>query len=319
MHVILYLYGYDNNSQLMNYLSMFPLVAYLSIIIFVIYYIIYLLFNRERYPLSRIIFFCKNIWVNKYRLITSFFMLFSISIFTSYYSSFKAIIPLFNPFWFDKYLLNIDKWLFSGYQPWQLIHNLYTSPWISFALDLAYQVWFFLVYMLLCYYIVSKSSVIRSQYIITWLFCWIIIGNLLALLLSSAGPVYAYKLFGYDDYLPLMKLLYKEHAWLGNQGEAFVLWSLNTQKNLWLSYSEGKNMLGGGISAMPSMHVSMATLMALGSYQIHKFLGWGFILFALIIYIGSFSLGWHYALDGMVSAPLTYIIWYITGKLLNKK
>ncbi len=69
-------------------------------------------------------------------------------------------------------------------------------------------------------------------------------------------------------------------------------------------------MLGSGISAMPSMHVSMSVLMALGVSSLNKKLGFAFWGFTLIIYIGSFLLGWHYAVDGLVSAPITVFIWY---------
>ena len=78
-------------------------------------------------------------------------------------------------------------------------------------------------------------------------------------------------------------------------------------------------MLGSGISAMPSMHNSFAVLMALSMYAVKRWLGILFIVHAIFIYIGSIALGWHYALDGIVSAPLTVLIWWLAGKYARYK
>jgi hypothetical protein len=34
-----------------------------------------------------------------------------------------------------------------------------------------------------------------------------------------------------------------------------------------------------------------------------------------VIWIGSFHLGWHYALDGLVSVALTFAIWALCGRI----
>jgi len=34
-----------------------------------------------------------------------------------------------------------------------------------------------------------------------------------------------------------------------------------------------------------------------------------------VIWIGSFHLGWHYALDGLVSVALTFGIWVLCGRI----
>ena len=122
-----------------------------------------------------------------------------------------------------------------------------------------------------------------------------------------------------SDYLPLMTLLHQQDIWLQQYSPNISLSSLSTQDYLWTSYTTGKEMLGNGISAMPSMHVSMAVLMALGVSSLNRKLGILFWLFALIIYVGSFTLGWHYAVDGLVSGPVTLIIWHLCGsKYLTK-
>jgi hypothetical protein len=42
-------------------------------------------------------------------------------------------------------------------------------------------------------------------------------------------------------------------------------------------------------------------------------------LFAAVIFVGSIHLGWHYAVDGYVSALAVAGIWYGVGWLLNRR
>jgi len=60
---------------------------------------------------------------------------------------------------------------------------------------------------------------------------------------------------------------------------------------------------------MPSMHVSVATLLALLYLNLNKFFGTIMIIYALLIQIGSVHLGWHYAVDGYISSTVTIILW----------
>lgn len=312
--------GYESKSQLTGYLLLLPVVLQLSFIIGSVGYFLVLVCRREKQPLycfwQQMIFFYEQ----RYRIITAFLLLVAISIFSSYYSTFKAMIPVFHPFEFDESIRHMDLWLFFGREPWRLIHDLYQSPWITFALDIAYSLWFFLVYGVLIVFLLIKKGKKRRRYVLAWLLCWIVIGNILALLFSSVGPTFIGRLYPESsDYLPLMTLLHQQDMWLQQYSPNISLSSLSTQDYLWTSYTTGKEMLGSGISAMPSMHVSMAVLMALGVSSLNRKLGILFWLFALIIYVGSFTLGWHYAADGLVSGPVTLIIWRLCGsKYLTK-
>ncbi|MBY7838592.1 phosphatase PAP2 family protein [Vibrio fluvialis] len=93
---------------------------------------------------------------------------------------------------------------------------------------------------------------------------------------------------------------------------------MNIQDVLWHQFEVRDQGIGSGISAMPSMHVSMAVLLALAVSALHRrwgYLAWGY---ALMIQIGSVHLAWHYAVDGYVSALLTVIIWRSIGWLTQK-
>lgn len=74
-------------------------------------------------------------------------------------------------------------------------------------------------------------------------------------------------------------------------------------------------LLVSGISAMPSIHVAVSVFAALWLQQYRRsFLtlsGW---TYAVIIYIGSIHLGWHYATDGFVSAIAVTLMWWLSKK-----
>lgn len=116
-----------------------------------------------------------------------------------------------------------------------------------------------------------------------------------------------------------MSILKQQNTYLENEGYFLGIWSLNTQDMLWQSYALISSEFASGISAMPSMHVSMATLMALATYSLKKWVGLIFWLYMVVIMVGSVHLGWHYALDGYVGALMTIAIWIMVNKLLPKK
>ncbi len=87
-------------------------------------------------------------------------------------------------------------------------------------------------------------------------------------------------------FAPLMQRLNEQSTFLESV-DAFPLWALQTQDYLWQGYVTQVNGIGSGISAMPSMHVSIAVLMALCTYRLNKTLGYFACAFAVIIQIGS--------------------------------
>lgn len=111
------------------------------------------------------------------------------------------------------------------------------------------------------------------------------------MLFSSVGPCYYGRATGLvDPFQPLM-----DYLWL-TKG-SFPVWSLQVQEMLWESYEKGGIGFGSGISAMPSMHVSMVFLFAFVGWRTGRALGIAFTAFAVFIVIGSVHIGWHYAID----------------------
>ena len=85
--------------------------------------------------------------------------------------------------------------------------------------------------------------------------------------------------------------------------------SLEVQQQLIQWHGSGSAELGRGISAMPSMHVSLAFLFFLAARRINRAMGVLFGFYAAVILIGSVHLAYHYAIDGYLSIVTTLLLW----------
>jgi len=79
-----------------------------------------------------------------------------------------------------------------------------------------------------------------------------------------------------------------------------------------------KLVIGGGVSAIPSVHNGMAVLFALMSFRFHWTLGVATSLFAFLIWIASVYLNWHYAIDGIAGAAGAILVWHVSGKIVER-
>jgi membrane-associated phospholipid phosphatase len=68
---------------------------------------------------------------------------------------------------------------------------------------------------------------------------------------------------------------------------------------------------------MPSMHVAMAALFAAAAFRLGRIWGWIATAYAVLVFVGSVHLGWHYAVDGLVGAAAALIIWFGCGPLVT--
>jgi hypothetical protein len=85
------------------------------------------------------------------------------------------------------------------------------------------------------------------------------------------------------------------------------------QAYLWRSHASGElHVIGGGISAMPSMHLTLVTLAAIPLWRLGKH--WRFVAAAIvtITVVASVHLGWHYAIDGYAGVICALALWQLT-------
>ncbi|MGN6515499.1 MAG: phosphatase PAP2 family protein [Rhizomicrobium sp.] len=227
------------------------------------------------------------------------------------FDALKEVITRINPFSWDETFSHFDRVLGMGRLPWQWLQPLLGHPLITVAINFAYDFWFLIILLSLVW--VAYSPVrdrIRMQYLIAFAFVWFIGGNLLAIVFSSAGPCYFGRLgLEPNPYAAQM-------AYLQEVGRHWPLWSLDIQDRLWDSYI-GRNGEISGISAMPSIHVTAAVLLALFGLRRNRRLGLLLCLYAGVIFIGSIHLAWHYAVDGIAGTALAILFWWMAGIVVN--
>jgi hypothetical protein len=234
--------------------------------------------------------------------------------FGSAFSYFRVYIPSFQPFSWDPMLAEWDRWLHGGVDPWQWLQPVLGHPYATAIVNGIYHLWFVVMFGVILWQMGSlKRPRLRMQFFLTFVLLWALLGNVVATLLSSAGPVYYGRVTGLPDpFAPLMAYLYAAN-------EMVPVMALNVQEMLWDSYSEHGLAIIGGMTAMPSMHIATCVSFALVAWSTDRRLGYLFIAFAVIMQIGSVHLGWHYAIDGYVAAVGTWLIWCAVGWVLRSE
>ena len=224
--------------------------------------------------------------------------------FLASHTTFKALLPHLTAYDADPLLALIDGAF--GFQPWQLTHELF-GPLGTVVLDRVYLAWFFVsTATLFAVMFLPSLAAQKGQVLLTFVICWIVLGVGLALLVPSVGPCFYGNIYpGADPFAPLMAKLQAISA------DGHYLNALRAQAKLWGDHANDTVGFGSGLSAMPSMHISVAVITALVLRRLG--LAWLGALWVLLIWIGSIHLGWHYASDGIVAGLVTLLVWKLAA------
>jgi hypothetical protein len=211
------------------------------------------------------------------------------------------------PFAWDTSLAAVDYKLHGGHYPWELLQPFASSGILIDTLVALYTLgWFGMLHGITVWQALAVPSPRRSRFLIASALAWPVAGNLLAGAYMSAGPWFEARL--HPDGSPFLAL-----------GEQIARISGRTQwaQNYLFSAYQGRNSweVAAGISAMPSMHLVIATIIAsfLWGYGIvGRMLG---TLFVVSIFVGSVVLGWHYAVDGYAGIVAGLLLWSVAGQV----
>ncbi|TPM34435.1 phosphatase PAP2 family protein [Mesorhizobium sp. B2-3-5] len=222
------------------------------------------------------------------------------------FTTLKVTIPQVIPFYADRMLAELDFRL-HGTDPWAWAHSVVPEP-VSAIIYAAYGYgWLVQWFGTLLFVAFWNSPVRRLRYLWAFALTITLCGTVLATVLSSTGPIFYDEFYGGDRFAGLQIAL---------AGDAHAA-SVHAYANYLLqTYESGRPELGGGISAMPSMHVAIATLNAFflsGFGRRWAVAGW---CFAALILFGSVYTGWHYAVDGYLSILVVSMLWYLTGRFV---
>lgn len=188
----------------------------------------------------------------------------------------KSMIPAVVPYWADNMLAATDRaiWLDA-----EALARL-LAPWMP-ALGLFYGLWH-AVHLGGILWVLHWREDRKARHILSFMLTWSL-GMLLAYLFSSMGPIFT-----------------------GLYDPSVAPESVRRTVGFLLSnYRGDEGMIGGGISAFPSMHVAIAAWFAI----VLRDRGWPKLglAYTVAVFICSIVLGWHYAIDGVAGAGVALL------------
>lgn len=197
----------------------------------------------------------------------------------------KPLLNYLVPFWADPLLADIDRALFLGHDPWTLLTSLNSGPMAIFY----HRGWFAMMVVTLIAVLSAPPSPEKSALMLTYFVLWSVVGPVIHSLLPAAGPIF-FADMGYGD----------RFAGLHNVSETRA-----AATYLWTIYAHEGFGPGSGISAMPSLHIATTTWMLIAIRRFAPWLTVPMLFAAILIFLLSIALGWHYAIDGIVGGALS--------------
>jgi hypothetical protein len=205
-------------------------------------------------------------------------------------------------FHWDRAFADIDAAIF-GTDPWRLTHGIF-GPGATWALAFFYTVVFgFALAFVQAFVALYADRRLVGTFFLATVLTWFLGGIVGAYALSSTGPIFAHladTALG-DRFAPLATSLH--HLLPGDNLVA------PTQTYLASSLNSSIAVSGGGISAMPSMHIAEAMIFVMAAKGTKW--QWLAIPFLVLTWVGSVHFGYHYAIDGVVAVPIAILCWHV--------
>lgn len=297
------LLGFGRMIQMVEWLAIFAVAAFFAFIVFRL-----LSYAKEGLPPNpsrRLLREAKATILNPAGMISLIVLLPVVSLFMQAFGVAKGNMAYLNPFSWDETFMRLDRLLHGGIDPWRLLAPVASSPAATLVLNIIYILWFFVSTGTLFWVVLRRRpDELAIRYLLAVIMVWVIGGNVVATIFSSAGPVYYGRLgLSPDPYAPLME-------YLRSLTDAIPVWALTAQEALWERYL-AQNVELGGISAFPSIHNAQAALLALLAWKANRRLGWLATVYAALIAVGSVWLGWHYAVDAYAGIAIAAACWWL--------
>ncbi len=234
----------------------------------------------------------------------------AMAVFMGAFTTLKTVLPCLNGFWADPWLARIDCAVHFGQQPWRWIQPLLGFPPVTRLIEFAYgPVWMACMTLVPLYFCMGRlQPEHRRRFLIGFMLTWVVNGIVLAGIFMSGGPAFYGRIT--HDNEPFGDLV----RYLSFDADT-ALSAAWTQHELWQAYRVASSGVGAGISAFPSLHVSMILLCCLGMWKIGRPVAYALVAVAAVIVVGSVHLGWHYAIGNYVVFVLMGAIWWASGRL----
>lgn len=231
---------------------------------------------------------------------------FVLPIFLSAYTAVKSSLPLLVGYRFDELLANADALIF-GTDPWQYTHAV-IGPFATQIIEMIYvPIWIaLLAYTKAMVALFADRKLVLTFYTASML-SWILGGVLVAYILTSAGPTFT-DLNGLEMRFAEIKMSLLN---LSGTSSPFISGPAYLDEAM----IEGELYRGGGISAMPSMHIAACTLYCLVARGTRWLVP--ALAYLAVIFVGSIHSGYHYAVDAPVAVLVAWLCWRLSERLYD--
>lgn len=219
----------------------------------------------------------------------------------------QALLPMAG-FQFDAVFAGFDELIVGTQAPGLWLVKYFNSPMLSRVIDSLYHAWFFPMVLGVMVVAFSRDAHWRQRYMMTFALAWFVMGTLMAFALPAAGPFYVQSVPAFAEQHALL---------LAHQAFGGELQALTFQAYLRAAEANGGVVMGGGISAMPSMHNAFALLFALACWSWSRCLSALLACYAAAVLFGSVYLGWHYLIDGLIAWLSIAALWHWSGRLVR--
>lgn len=232
------------------------------------------------------------------------------SLFSLSFVMIKSSLPHIAPFWADPMLAEIDRVVHFGVDPWVITHQFQAVISNQFVLYFYHHIWLVpAIFMPVLLFLIDSDTARVSRFVLLWLFVNIGLGNILALIFLSGGPIYYEQITGVDRFDGFTASIHS----IGMMKD----WLAEFSSLLWDGYDLDA-ALPPGISAFPSVHLGMACVFILYIWERYRRFWPAAALVLLMYQFFSVYIGWHYAVDGYFSILAVIGIWIWLRKYGSK-
>jgi hypothetical protein len=227
-------------------------------------------------------------------------------IFLAGYTWAKCSIPFAVGYRWEHFWADADR-MFLGRDAWALAHSVMPDSLATTWTFFYSVIWGFALVLSGALIATFASRRFTAIFYTALMLSWLIGGIGMAYLMSAAGPVFAH--LSDPDLAARFLPLRAELARILGDNDLVV----RSQRYLEEFGNTKIALKGGGISAMPSMHIATATTLIIAARGT-KWLPLA-ILFLGMTFFGSIYLGYHYAMDAPVAALVAICCWLLARRI----
>jgi hypothetical protein len=229
-------------------------------------------------------------------------------LFLACFTATKTAIPFLVGYTWDHFWAETDRLIFRD-DVWRIAHH-----WLGNGATRTLE-WFYVVVwglgliFVMALVPINASARLATKFYTAMMATWFLGGFVLAYLFSAAGPVFAHLVSSnppeqFADLRAVLNATLKPHG---------PIWT--TQLYLPNALHSHLAVKGGGISAMPSMHLGVASIYVIGARRTRWLIP--SILLWLTTFVASGFFGYHYWVDGIVAAAVAVVCWAAAGRVLR--